>query len=110
MDVSDRIRADCVEQSRRSAVDFQAEQISMKRDAEEQADRSVADRARKRLLELLDTLDPTREGVSERDLQNKLSKPQRRVMNEALADLYKGGFIDRREGIGGSDIYSLHVG
>lgn len=109
MDVSDRIRADCVEQSRRSAVDFQAEQISMKRDAEEQADRSVADRARKRLLELLDTLDPTREGVSERDLQNKLSKPQRRVMDEALADLYKGGFVDKREGPQGGEIYSLSV-
>lgn len=110
MDMSDRIRDECAGNCRRSMVEWQAEQISVKREAEEQADRSVADRAKKRLLELLDTLDPTREGISERDLQNKLSKPQRRVMGEALEDLYKGGSIDRREGIGGSDIYSLHVG
>ena len=108
--MSDVIRMECMSQCRKSAVDAQAEQISVKRDAEEQADRSVTDRAKKRLLELLDALDPTREGISERDLQNKLSKPQRRVMGESLADLYKGGFIDRREGIGGSEIYSLHVG
>ena len=109
MDVSDRIRADCVEQSRRSAVDLQAEQISVKRDAEEQADRSVAERAKKRLLELLDTLDPTREGVSERTLRNRLSPPQRRVMGDALEDLYKGGFVDKREGPQGGEIYSLSV-
>ena len=82
----------------------------MKRDAEEQADAQVTERAKKRLLGLLDTLDPTREGITERELQNKLSKPQRRVMDEALADLYKGGFIDRRDGIGGGNIYSLSVG
>lgn len=109
MDMSDRIRTECIEQSRRSAVDFQAEQISVKRDAEEQADRGVVERAKLRLLDLLDTLDPTREGVSERELQNKLSRPQRRVMGDALTDLYKGGKVDRREGPSGGDVYSLSV-
>lgn len=107
MDVSDRIRADCVEQSRRSAVDWQAEQISVKRDAEEQANAAIVERAKSRLLDLLDTLDPTCEGISERDLRNRLSPPQRKVMGDALADLYKGGKVDRRDGPQGGDIYSL---
>lgn len=109
MEMSDVIRAECMSQCRKSAVDAQAEQISVKRAAEEQADRSVAERAKKRLLELLDTLDPTREGVSDHDLQNRLSKAQRRVMKDALADLYKEGRVDRRDGIGGGDIYSLSL-
>lgn len=107
MDVSDRIRADCVEQTRRSAVDWQAEQISVKRDAEEQANAAIVERAKSRLLDLLDTLDPTCEGISERDLRNRLSPPQRKVMGDALADLYKGGKVDRRDGPQGGDIYSL---
>lgn len=90
MDVSDRIRAECMEQSRRSAVDVQAEQISVKRDAEEQANAQIIERAKVRLLDLLDTLDPTREGITERDLRNRLSPPQRKVMGDALTDLYKG--------------------
>lgn len=109
MDVSDRIRADCVEQTRRSAVDFQAEQISVKRDAEEQADRSIAERAKLRLLDLLDTLDPAREGVPFKTLKLKLSKPQQRVCEDVLEDLYKGGFVDRRDGPRGGEIYSLSV-
>ena len=109
MDVSDRIRAECLEQSRRSAVDFQAEQISVKRDAEEQANAQIIERAKVRLLDLLDTLDPTREGITERDLRNRLSPPQRKVMGDALTDLYKGGKIDHREGTQGGDIYSLSV-
>lgn len=109
MDVSDRIRADCVEQSRRSAVDFQAEQISVKRDAEEQADRSVAERAKTRLLDLLDTLDPAREGVPFKTLKLRLSKPQQRVCEDVLEDLYKGGLVDRREGPRGGDVYSLSL-
>lgn len=107
MDVSDGIRADCLEQSRRSAVDWQAEQISVKRDAEEQANAAIVERAKSRLLDLLDTLDPTCEGISERDLRNRLSPPQRKVMGDALADLYKGGKVDRRDGPQGGDIYSL---
>ena len=109
MDMSDVIRMECMSQCRKSAVDAQAEQISVKRDAEEQADRSVADRAKKRLLELLDALDPTREGISERTLRNRLSPPQRRVMGDALEDLYKGGHVDKREGPQGGEIYSLSV-
>ena len=107
--MSDVIRMECMSQCRKSAVDAQAEQISVKRDAEEQADRSVADRAQKRLLELLDALDPTREGISERTLRNRLSPPQRRVMGDALEDLYKGGRVDKREGPQGGEIYSLSV-
>lgn len=109
MDISDSVRAECLDQSRRSAVDFQAEQISLKRDAEEQANAQIIDRAKKRLLDLLDTLDPTREGITERDLRNRLSPPQRKVMGDALTDLYKGGKVDRREGPQGGDIYSLSV-
>ncbi len=109
MDVSDRIRAECMEQSRRSAVDVQAEQISVKRDAEEQADRSVAERAKTRLLDLLDTLDPAREGVPFKTLKLRLSKPQQRVCEDVLEDLYKGGLVDRREGPRGGDVYSLSL-
>lgn len=109
MDVSDRIRAECMEQSRRSAVDVQAEQISVKRDAEEQANAQIIERAKVRLLDLLDAMDPTCEGITERDLRNRLSPPQRKVMGDALTDLYKGGKIDRREGPQGGDIYSLSV-
>ena len=105
MDVSDRIRAKCMEQSRRSAVDVQAEQIS----AEEQADRSVAERAKTRLLDLLDTLDPAREGVPFKTLKLRLSKPQQRVCEDVLEDLYKGGLVDRREGPRGGDVYSLSL-
>lgn len=57
----------------------------------------------------LDAMDPTREGITERDLRNRLSPPQRKVMGDALTDLYKGGKIDRRDGPQGGDIYSLSV-
>lgn len=109
MNISDSVRAECLDQSRRSAVDFQAEQISVKRDAEEQADRSIAERAKLRLLDLLDTLDPAREGVPFKTLKLKLSKPQQRVCEDVLEDLYKGGFVDRRDGPRGGEIYSLSV-
>lgn len=109
MDISDSVRAECLDQSRRSAVDFQAEQISVKRDAEEQANAQIIERAKIRLLDLLDALDPTREGISERDLRNRLSPPQRKVMGDALSDLYKGGKVDQREGPQGGVIYSLSV-
>lgn len=109
MDKSDATRAKCAAQRKQSDVDRQSDAIAVKREAEEQADRTVIDRTKTRLLELLDTLDPAREGVASRTLKLKLSRPQQRVFEDTIESLFEEGVIDRRDGARGGEIYSLSV-
>lgn len=94
-------------QARAAITDRTADEMQVKDDARQRVEERTIEKAKARILLVLDRDDPWHGGMASRNLINKLTANHRRVFSDAIDELRAEGRIDWREGPDGGMQYSL---
>lgn len=104
---SNRIRERYLAAARDALTDREAEDMAVKDAARERNEIATTEKAKARIIKVLNDRDPHRIGMADRDLRNRLNTVQRRMFAPAIDDLVAQRRVSRLDGPHGGASYVL---